>query len=72
MQALKANYAQNIKILKINLARGMAADQANKTINAMQKQFIDAGLYGPDEEQYINEMRAAVASHFLMVDIVLN
>lgn len=72
MQALKANYAQNIKILKINLARGMAADQATEVINKMKAQFIDAGLYGPEEEQYINEMRAAVASHFLQIDIVLN
>jgi hypothetical protein len=70
-RTLSANYARNVSILKENLKRGMDAAQANKAIDGMEAQFKRANLYGPDEELFINDMRAAVVSHFTNIDVVL-
>ena len=71
-KTLNANYKRNVEILKINLGRGLEASQANNTINGMEAQFERANLYGPDEKQFINEMRAAVIEHFTSVKVTVN
>lgn len=70
-QTLNANYARNIAILKENLKRGMDQAQATQAIDGMEAQFKRASLYGPNEQLFINDMRAAVVSHFTNIDVVV-
>lgn len=58
MITLNENYKKNIKILKINIARGMDQAQAISAINNMEVQFINAGLYNEEAKAYIKEMQA--------------
>jgi len=71
MKTLNENYAKNVEILRINLGRGMTQAQASAGINALQNKFLIAGLYDQDAEDFINEMRAVVVSHFTKIEVVL-
>lgn len=57
MKTINANYAKNIEILKINIARGMDPIQAGAVIDNMAVQFIRAGLYNKEAREYIQAMQ---------------
>ncbi len=71
MKTLNENYAKNVEILKINLSRGMTQAQATAGIDALKNKFLVAGLYDQEAENFINEMRAVVVSHFTKIEVVL-
>ena len=68
-KALTANYKRNIEILKENLRRGLDVQNATKTIDAMEDQFIHANLYGTAEKDFINEMRGIVIEHVTGIEV---
>lgn len=63
MKSLNNNFNKNIQILKINLERGLKIEEANHIIDTWYKAFNKAGLYGPEEEAFINEANQALSDY---------
>lgn len=69
MKTLNENYNKNIEILKENLNRGLSYDQAIKTVDHFENQFITHNLYNDDEKMFINEMKTVINKHFKVVEV---
>lgn len=69
MTTLNKNYKKNIKIMAINLQRGMTYEMATKIIDSQVNQFKNANLYDAQAMDYINELKCVVISHFSKINV---
>ena len=64
MVTLNDNYKKNIAILKENIKRGLTIEQAQKAIDGMKLQFINANLYDDEAKMFIEAMQDVVQDNF--------
>lgn len=69
IKTLNSNYQKNIKIMAINLNKGMSYDMAIKIIDGQVAQFKNANLYDAQAQDYINELKSVVISHFSKIQV---
>lgn len=64
MVTLNDNYKKNIAILKENIKRGLTMEQAQKVIDGMKLQFINANLYDDEAKMFIEVMQDVIKDNF--------
>lgn len=64
MVTLNDNYKKNIAILKENITRGLAIEEAREAIEGMKLQFINANLYDDEAKMFIEAMQDVVKDNF--------
>ena len=64
MVTLNDNYKKNIAILKENITRGLAIEEAQEAIEGMKLQFINANLYDDEAKMFIEAMQDVVKDNF--------
>lgn len=69
MKTLNENFKRNLDIMGENLRRGLDMERANAVIDNMERQFLNANLYDKEAQEFIEDMKALVLSHFTKVNI---
>lgn len=69
MKTLNENFKRNLDIMGENLRRGLDMERANAVIDNMERQFLNANLYDKEAQEFIQDMKALVLSHFTKVNI---
>ena len=64
MVTLNDNYKKNIAILKENITRGLAIEEAQEAIEGMKLQFINANLYDDEAKMFIEVMQDVIKDNF--------